>query len=459
MGLIKAAKDALGSLVKDEMFLEYFYCTSMNSDTLMVKGQKRITEGRNSNEGTDNIISNGSVVSVNAGQCMIIVEQGKITDFCAEPGEYVYESSSEPSLWHGNLGENVKNSFLRLGRRFTFGGNTAMDQRVYYINTKEILDNLYGTATPIAFHLVSPNTGLELETTVKCNGKYSFKIVDPIVFYTNIAGNVEGTYAKNEELMGIMKSELLTKLPMALSQIAAKGVLPYQVPAHMDELTEYLKVELNALWTENRGIEVASMTMAAPIVPQEDMDKLNKWNETAVLTNANMAAARQTEAYTKALENMGNGGGDGEGGTGSAMNGAMGMMAMGMMQNMMNNGMGNMFGVPQGQQGQQGQTPQMNPASTVEEGAVLGWTCSCGKADNRGRFCQECGLPKPALDGWTCACGHVNQGKFCQECGKKKPEGAPMYRCDKCGWEPEDPTNPPKFCPECGDIFDDNDKI
>ena len=452
MGLIKAAKDALGGLMADQ-WREYFYCPSLNSSTLMVKGEKQVTKGRNSNtKGNDNIISNGSIVSVNVGQCMIIVDQGKITEFCAEPGEFLYDTSSEPSLLYGSLGENLKNSFSTFGRRFTFGGNTAKDQRVYYINTKEIMDNLYGTPNPIPFHLVSRNTGLELETTVKCNGKYTFKIVDPILFYSNVAGNVTESYNKNDELLGIMKSELLTKLPIALSQIAAEGVLPYQVPAHLDELTTYLKKELTGQWTDLRGIEVVSMTMSAPIVPQEDMDKLNKWNETAVLTNANMAAARQTEAYTKALENMGNGGG--EGGNASAMNGAMGMMAMGMMQGMMNGGMGNMFGVPQAKQ-----APQMKPASTVAEGAVLGWKCICGKADNRGKFCEECGLPKPALDGWTCACGNVNQGKFCKECGRKKPEGAPLYRCDKCGWEPEDPASPPKFCPECGDIFDDNDRI
>ena len=451
MGLIKAAKDALGGLMADQ-WREYFYCTSLSSDLLMVKGEKQVTQGRNSNtKGNDNIISNGSIISVNVGQCMIIVDQGKIAEFCAEPGEFVYDTSSEPSLLYGNLGQNIKNSFIQFGRRFTFGGNTAKDQRVYYINTKEIINNLYGTPNPIPFHLVSKNTGFELETTIKCNGQYTFKIVDPILFYSNLAGNVAENYNKNDQLLGIMKAELLTKLPIALSQIAAEGVLPYQVPSHLDELTQYLKEELTAQWTELRGIEVVSMTMSAPIVPQEDMDRINKWNDTLVLTNANMAAARQTEAYTKALENMGNGGGNGEGGNTSAMNGAMGMMGMAMMQNMMNNGMGGMFGVSQ--------PTQMKPASTVAEGAVLGWTCSCGRSDNRGKFCQECGLPKPALDGWTCSCGHVNQGRFCQECGRKKPEGAPMYRCDKCGWEPEDPTNPPKFCPECGDIFDDNDKI
>ena len=449
MGLLKAAKDALGGLMADQ-WREYFYCDSMNSDTLMVKGEKQITQGRNSNtKGNDNIISNGSIISVNVGQCMIIVDQGKIAEFCAEPGEFVYDTSSEPSLLYGNLGENIKNSFIQFGRRFTFGGNTAKDQRVYYINTKEIMDNLYGTPTPIPFHLVSKNTGFELETTVKCNGTYTFKIVDPILFYSNVAGNVVDRYDKKEKLQGIMKAELLTKLPIALSQIAAEGVLPYQVPLHLEELTNYLKEGLTAQWTELRGIEVVSMTMAAPIVPQEDMDKINKWNDTAVLTNASMAEAKKTEAFAKALGNMG---GNGEEGTGSAVNGAMGMMGMAMMQNMMNNGMGNMFGTSQ-------QSPQMRPASTVAEGAVLGWTCSCGRGDNRGKFCQECGLPKPALDGWTCSCGHVNQGKFCQECGRKKPEGAPLYRCDKCGWQPEDPAHPPKFCPECGDIFDENDRI
>ncbi len=456
MGLIKAAKDALGGLMADQ-WREYFYCTSLNSDTLMTKGEKQVTKGRNSNtKGNDNIISNGSVISVNAGQCMIIVDQGKIAEFCAEPGEFVYDASTEPSLLYGNLGENIKKTFSQFGRRFTFGGNTAKDQRVYYINTKEIMNNLYGTPNPIPFHFVARNTGFELETTVKCNGQYTFRIIDPILFYTNVAGNVEEDYNKNDTLSGMMKAELLTKLPMALSKIAAEGVLPYQVPMHMEEITDSLKEGLSVQWAQTRGIEVVSMTMAAPIVPQQDLDKINKWNDTAVLTNAGMAAARQTEAYTKALENMGNGG-DGEGGNSSAVNGAMGMMGMAMMQNMMNNGMGSLFGTPQPGQAQQPQP--MKPASTVAEGAVLGWTCSCGKQDNRGKFCQECGLPKPALDGWTCACGHVNQGKFCQECGRKKPEGAPLYRCDKCGWEPEDPTKPPKFCPECGDVFDDNDRM
>ena len=447
MGLIKAAKDALGGLLGDQ-WREYFYCSSLASDVLVAKGEKKVNSGRNSNtKGNNNIISNGSIISVNAGQCMIIVEQGMIVDFCAEPGEFVYDSSTEPSLFYGGLEENIKSSFEQFGRRFSFGGNTAKDQRVYYFNIKEILNNLYGTPNPIRFHYVSPSTGFELETSVKCNGQYTFKIVDPILFYTNVCGNVEGEYRKTE-LLSVMKAELLTKLPVALAKIAAQGVLPYQVPAHLEEITMYLKEELSVQWTQTRGIEVISVTMSDPIVPQEDIEKINKWNETAVLKSDEMKSARQMEAYTNMLENMAGGNGGGS----DAMSAAMNMMAMNMMQQM-----GSSFGMG-GQQAAQA-APQMKPASTVAEGAILGWTCSCGEKDNRGKFCQECGLPKPALDGWTCSCGRVNQGKFCPECGKKRPEGAPLYRCDKCGWEPEDPANPPKFCPECGDVFDDGDRV
>ena len=459
MGLIKAAKDALGSLVADQ-WREYFYCSSLSSDVLVVKGEKKFTEGRNSNtKGTDNIISNGSIISVNMGQCMIIVDQGKIADFCAEPGEFVYDTSTEPSLLYGDLGENIKNSFLQFGRRFTFGGNTAKDQRVYYFNTKEIMNNLYGTATPIDFHLVSPSTGYELETTVKCNGEYSFKIVDPLVFYANVCGNVEESYTKSgrgAEVIKLMKGELLRKLPIALSKIAAQGVLPYQIQMHNDEIAQYLKAELTEEWTQNRGIEVVSITIAAT-VPPEDRERINKWNDMVMLRSSDMRAAAETEAMTTFIKNSSLNGAGGEGGA-NAMDSMMGMMAM----NMMKQNMGGMGGnaqpaQQQPMQQQPIQQPVMQPASTVAEGAVLGWTCVCGHADNRSKFCEECGLPKPALDGWTCSCGHVNQGKFCPEFGRKKPVGAPMYRCDKCGWEPEDPANPPKFCPECGDAFDEND--
>ena len=450
MGLIKAAKDSFSSIMSDQ-WREYFYCDSLSNDVLMVKGQKRQDSGRKNNNGNDNIISNGSIVAVNEGQCMIIVDQGGIVDVCAEAGEFVYDTSTEASLFYGSLGDNIKNTFTTMAKRFTFGGNTAKDQRVYFFNTKEILNNMYGTATPIPFHIIDRNTGFEFETNMKCNGKYTFKLVDPLLFYKNVAGNVRDTYTKTE-LLSNMKDELIEALKSAVAEIAGNGVLPSQVAGHSKEITQIVVREMSAQWTELRGVEIVTLTMN-PSFPEADLERINKWADTAVLRNGAMAEARRTEAFTNMMEGK-NGSGSNGGNSGDAMGNMMNMMAMNMMGNMMGNGaFGGMMGTP-ASAGQQAQ-PQMQPQSAP----VLGWSCSCGKTDNRGKFCAECGSPKPAAAGWTCSCGHVNQGKFCQECGKKKPEGAPMYKCDKCGWEPEDPAHPPKFCPECGDIFDENDRV
>ena len=445
MGLIKAAKDALSGLLADQ-WREFFYCDSLSNDVLMVKGRRKATEGRNSNtKGADNVISNGSVVAVNEGQCMLIVDQGGIVDVCAEAGEFVYDNSTEPSLFYGDLGESIKSSFSALGRRFAFGGNAAKDQRVYFFNTKEILNNLFGTPTPIPFRVLDRNTGFDFDTAVKVNGQYTFRIVDPILFYTNVCGNVSDRYQKTE-LLATLKSELLTSLQPALAKISAQGVRPYELPGFSEQICSLLSEALTEKWTGLRGIRMVSMSINSSDIPAEDKARFQKWQDTAMLRNADMQAARKTEAFASMLEKTG---GSGQGAGGAAMEGAMNMMAMGMMSNMMGGGMNGMTGSAQQTSAVQMQNP----------GAVLGWTCSCGKTDNRGKFCGECGSAKPAGAGWTCSCGHINQGKFCQECGKKKPEGAPLYKCDKCGWEPEDPAHPPKFCPECGDIFDEGDRI
>ncbi len=446
MGLIKAAKDALSTVLADQ-WREYFYCDSLSSDVLMIKGQKRVNEGRNSNtKASDNIISNGSVIAVNEGQCMIIVDQGGIVDVCADAGEFVYDNSTEPSLFYGNLGESVKKSFSTLGRRFTFGGNTAKDQRVYFFNTKEILNNLFGTPTPIPFRVLDRNTGFDFDTAVKVNGQYSFKIVDPLLFYTNVCGNVKESY-KKAELLTTMKSELLTALQPALAKVSAQGIRPYEIPAFSAQICDILSEELSGQWTELRGIRMVTMAINAADMPAADRERFQKWQDTAMLRNTDMQAARKTEAFSNMMENMQTGKS-----SGSGMDSAMSMMAMGMMNNMMGNNPA--FGAAMG--AAQQQPVQQNQGMTVP---VLGWTCKCGHTDNRGKFCMECGAPKPSEAGWTCSCGAVNQGKFCTDCGSKKPEGAPIYKCDKCGWEPDDPSNPPKFCPECGDSFDENDIV
>ena len=224
----------------------------------------------------------------------------------------------------------------------------------------------------------------------------------------------------------------------------------------MGQLTEYLNEELSEKWTQLRGIKVVSMTMSPPSIPEEDRQKLNKLQESKALTDPAMAAATLTAAQAEALKLAAANESTGPMMAFAGMN--MANMAGGMNANTLYQMAGQNQANAQMNNPMAGGNPQMQAPSQAQT-PVLGWTCSCGKADNRSKFCEECGKPKPAEAGWTCSCGAVNQGKFCSECGAKKPEGAPLYKCDKCGWEPEDPTHPPKFCPECGDIFDDNDRV
>lgn len=455
MGLIRLAKigaDAIGSTLGDQ-WLEYFYCDSIDSDTLMVKGQKKVNDGHNYNTKgmQDNIISNGSVIAVNEGQCMMIVDNGKIVDICAEAGEFKYDNSTEPSIFAGNFLQSLGQTAVTAWRRFTFGGNAGKDQRVYYFNTKEIMNNLYGTATPIPFRVVDNKIGLDLDTELKCNGKYSFHIADPVVFYTKVCGNVKDSYNKTE-LTSFMKDEMITALQPALGELSAQGIRYSELPRSTKELVNALNTELSEQWMAARGIEMVSITFN-PSLPKDVSEMIRARQNEAVYKDPNMAAAGIAAAQMEAMKS-------------AASNTSTGpMMAFaGMNMAQMAGGMnaGNLFAM--GQQQQQASPAQTAPAQVAPAapagGAaepILGWTCSCGKADNRGKFCVECGSPKPAEAGWTCSCGQVNQGKFCCNCGKKKPEGAPLYKCDKCGWEPEDPTHPPKFCPECGDVFDEND--
>ncbi len=477
MGLMKAAKDAISTMMADQ-WREYFYCDSLSNDVLVVKGQKRVTEGRNSNtKGIDNIISNGSIIAVNEGQCMIIVEQGGIVEFCAEAGQFIYDASSEPSVLYGGLGQGVKDTFFGMVNRFTFGGNAAKDQRVYFFNLKEIMQNKFGTANPIPFRVVDKNIGLDVDISLRINGEYSFKLVDPLLFYKNVCGNVTEEYTRSE-MASQMKAELVTALQPALAKLSAQGVRYSDIPGYSKEVTQYLNEEMSELWAALRGIEVVSVTMSAPTAPSEDIEKINKLQYKAVYRDPGMAAAAFVDAQTESMligaEAM-------KAAASNTSTGPMfGLAGVNMASMASNNNMANFsggmgMGVGQlyqmdaqnraaqqnmniGQDMMAGGMQGANAGRQAQGTPVLGWTCSCGQTDNRGKFCANCGSPKPAAAGWTCSCGTVNQGKFCVECGSKKPVGAPLYRCDKCNWEPEDPANPPKFCPECGDPFDDNDR-
>ncbi len=438
MGLIKAGVGALGGTLADQ-WKEFFYCDAIDKDTLVVKGAKRTGSRSSNTKGSDNIISNGSGIAVADGQCMIIVEQGKVVEVCAEPGQFTYDRSTEPSIFAGSLGESIKETFKTIGRRFTFGGDTGKDQRVYYFNIKEIVDNKFGTATPIPFRVVDSRIGLDLDTGIRCNGVYSYKISNPLLFYSNVCGNVEQDYERGE-IDSQLKTEFVSALQPAFAKLSDMEMRPNQIPAHTMELCDLMNETLTRKWSEARGISVVSIAMNPVSIPDEDAESIKELQRAAALSNPGLAAGALTGAQAEALRTA-------AGNTSGAMAGFMGM---GMAANA-----GGMNA-----QALYGMAAEQRAAAPQSSGSGAGaWTCSCG-ATAAGKFCPECGSPRPAgTDGWTCSCGTLNKGRFCSECGKPKPAGVPKYKCDKCGWEPEDPAHPPKFCPECGDPFNDNDKV
>lgn len=424
MGLIKAAVGSAGGVLADQ-WKEYFYCESMGADTLIVKGSKRVS-GRSSNtKASDNIISAGSVIAVADGQCMLIVEQGKVVEVCAEPGEFTFDSSTEPTVFAGDLGGSIVDSLKNVGKRFTFGGEPPKDQRVYYVNTKELLGNKYGTANTVPFKIEDPDTNFKFTMNIKCFGEYSYHVIDPVLLYTAVAGNVADEY-KRESMDGQLKSELLSVLQPAFAKISAQHIEYDQLPAHTTELADILNDELSSKWRDLRGIEIVSFGISSIKADEEDEERLKQMQMASTLGGGNMAMGYSVAATGESMRTA-------AGNESGAMNAFMGM------------GMANAFGGGVVQTTANAPAGQQQAAQAVQSG----WTCSCGQAGNTGKFCGNCGAAKPAPQGsWTCACGAVNSGKFCSECGAAKPAA----KCSKCGWEPADGTLP-KFCPECGNAF------
>ncbi len=511
MGLIKALVGSVGGVLADQ-WKEFFYCDALPPEILVSKGVKRV-DGRSSNtKGTENIISNGSVVAVADGQCMIIVDNGKVAELCAEPGEFVYDTSTEPSIFAGSLGESIKQSFFNIGKRFTFGGQPGKDQRIYYFNTKEIIGNKYGTPSPVPFRVLYKDLGIDLDVSIRCHGEYSYKIIDPMLFYTNVCGNIAADYNRIE-IDSMLKSELLTALQPAFGKIAESGITYYQLSNHTMEIADALNEILSKKWAELRGLKIFSFGVSSVTASEEDEAMLKELRRNATFRNPTMAAAHLVGAQAEAMQAAAANEGQGAFMAFAGMNMAQG--AGGNIQNLYS--MGQQQPPPYGQQpygappqgpygappqGGYGMPPQQGygapppqgygappqqgygappqqgyPAPPPQGGATPptpqqgapqmaapgeGWNCACGKAGITGNFCDECGSkkpepPAPSANGWNCACGGVNKGKFCAECGAKKPEGVPNYQCDKCKWEPEDPTNAPKFCPQCGDPFNEQD--
>ena len=431
MGLIKAITGAAGGTLADQ-WKEFFYCDALDVDVLMKKGQKQTSRRSSNTKGNDNIISNGSGVAVADGQCMMIVEQGKIVEVCAEPGEYTYDTSTEPSIFTGSLGKGIIDTFKTIGKRFTYGGDTGKDQRVYYFNTKEILDNKFGTATPIMFRVSDPEIGFVKTVNIRCNGTYTYQITDPLLFYTKLCGNVEEEYLR-EEIDPQLKSEFIDALTPGFGELSAMRLLPAEIPYHTKELKEVMNETLKAEWTQTRGITIQKIAINPISLTPEDMAKISEMEDAVSLGgNARMMAGRMAGATAAAME-----------GAATNPNGAMtGFMGMGMAMNSMN-GSGLMGGVnDMYNKGQEQQAAAHKEAEKIRKTKNAEWTCKCG-AVNTGKFCSECGEKKPEENTWTCKCGTVNTGKFCSECGAKRPDTG-KWTCE-CGAE-----NEGKFCSECG---------
>ena len=437
MGLMKAAMGAAGGVMADQ-WKEYFYCEALPTDILAVKGKKKVT-GRSSNyKGDENIITTGSLVAVADGQCMLIVEQGKVVEVCAEPGEFVYDASTEPSIFAGSLGESIGQVFRNIGKRFTFGGEAPKDQRVYYFNTKELTGNKYGTASPVPFRVVDARAGIDMDIGIKCFGEYSIRLKNPLLFYTNVCGNVSEDY-KVEQLAGQMRTELLTALQPAFARISGMGIRYSALPGHTMELADALNEQLSSKWRDLRGMEIVSFGVSSVKADEEDEKYIKELQRNVAFTDPTRAAAHLVGAQGDAMKMAA---------SNTAAGPAMAFMGMGMAGQAGGVNAQNLF-----QMGQQQQQMQMQQHAAPAPAAGA-WKCACG-AENTGKFCMECGKPKPE-ESWKCPqCGTENRGKFCSECGAKKPAG--VYQCSKCGWKPEDPAHPPKFCPECGDPFNEAD--
>ncbi len=401
MGLISAALGAAGGVLADT-WKEFFYCDAIDKDTLVVKGQKKIGNRSSNTKGSDNIITNGSGIVVADGQCMIIVDQGQVVEICAEPGEFTYNASTEPSIFSGSLGSSILETFKAMGRRITYGGDTGHDQRVYYFNTKEILENKFGTPNPVPFRVVDSRIGLDLDVSIRCSGIYSYKITDPIKFYTNVCGNVSDAFRRSQ-IDDQLKTEFISALQPAMGQLSALQLRPNEIVTHNTDLENAMNAALSAKWSELRGIQVVSIALGSVTLPEEDQELIKQTQRGAALSNPTLAAGVLAGAQANAMEAAASN-------TGGAMTGFMGM---GMAQGMGGNNLSSLYQMGGAQQ-QAAPEPTPAPAQPQHDslraaGAATPHPQSQEQPSGGAtpKFCSQCGSPlQPGV-------------KFCSQCGAK----------------------------------------
>lgn len=453
MGIIRAAVNAVGGALADS-WLEVIEPSEMDITTVFAPGvAKAQNDRRNTNrKGSPNSVSNGSIIHVYDHQLMILVDGGAIVDYTAEPGYFQVQNSSMPSLFNGQFGDSLKETFNRI----RFGGVTPSEQRVFYINTQEMTGIKFGTKMPINYY----DSNYNLELNVRAFGTYSIKLENPLEFYRSVIPT--GAVTSNQPVdISILTennyiSEFLGAFQQAITELSMEGVRISQLGAKSLELADHMSKVLDEKWRKNRGMYIQEVGIANISYDDESKEILKMRNQGAVLSDPTIREGYVQGAIARGLENAGsnaNGAMAGFVGMGMGMNAGGGFMGAASATNMQQYQM---------QQAQQAQQAQQVQQAQSQQPANNGWTCTCGHAGNTGKFCAECGKPKPvpmATGAWTCpGCGANNTGKFCAECGAKRPESRKL-RCDKCGFEPDMSQPIPKFCPNCGDPINESDYV
>jgi len=414
MGLIKAAFAAGSSTLADQ-WLEYIYCERMDDNVLMRKGVSK-KEGSNT-KGTDNIITNGSKIVVGEDQFLIVVADGKIVDFTAEAGQYTFDQGTEPSMFYGGFGKGLIESFKKFGERFTTGGVAPHDQRVYFVNTRLIKGNKFGTSSPIPFR----DSEFGMTVDIRCYGEYVMKITDPLAFYHSYGGNIEEDYVIDESFKDTFLTDFLQALQPALAKVAMQRISYDMLPGAVTEISAAVKECLQDTWG-SQGINVERVSIASATPTDESADAIKAaQGDRLYAMNPAMQGARANAAASEALKTA-------AGNEAGAMTGFMGM-------GMLNQG-GAMFGANMSAQSQaQNQMTEMN---------VFGG----GVAQPTQQPATPQTAPAQQQDDVKCPkCGNTITGNFCMECGTKKPEVSQEKFCTNCGAK----ANPnAKFCMECG---------
>ena len=396
MGIIKAVGKAVRGGLAD-LWTETIEPDNMGERTVLTRGVK-VRKGQNT-KGTDNFVSNGSLIRVYENQFMMLVDGGKIIDYTAEPGYYEVNNSSAPSMFNGEFGDTLEEVFNRI----KFGGESPREQRVYYLNLQEIKGIKFGTRNPIGYF----DSFYNAELFLRAHGSYSIKITNPLQFYAEVLPKNKDR-VDIEEIDEQYEFEFLTGLQSAINQMSADGIRIFHVTAKTRELSKYMSEILDQEWNQMRGMEIQSVGIASVSYDENSRKMIDLRNEGAMLSDPTIREGYVQGAMARGME-----------AAGSNANGAMaGFMGMGMGMNMSGGMMGQASQTNLAQmQMQQAQTASqpVNPQPVKPQNT---WTCGCGNV-NTGKFCSECGSPAPAQE-WTCSCGTRNTGKFCSECGKPR---------------------------------------